>query len=264
MGVIRTDKWMIDSYDDPINLCKRLRPLFNYEDASSIHEFLIQHGMYRNPEDDGLSKINDFQKREIWRNVQKEFRTLQSLWGGPNIPIFIFPSDSSHRKLMLDYNGKSGLAFIDKVFLFISEKNSVKEIKSLLTHEYHHVCRLSKYKKPEKKYHLLDTIILEGLAEHAVLERLGKEYLGNWTSLYTNEQLKRMWDRIILPNYDLPKHHPKHPLLLYGQRTYPQMIGYSTGFYLVQNYVREYASKTKDLFTLSSELIAQINESPYH
>lgn len=260
MGVIRTDQWLIRSYEKPLNLCKRLKTLFHHEDESFVHEFLIQHGMYRHPDEDGLSFIKDCQQKKLWHNIQKEFRNLQALWNGPDIPIFIFPSDSSHRKLMDDFNGKAGLAFHDKLFLFISEKNSEKEIKALLTHEYHHVCRLSTYKKPEKEYILLDTIILEGLAEHAVLERFGKEYIANWTSMYTDEQLKKMWRQIILPNRDLSKNHPKHHVLLYGLRLYPQMVGYCVGYYLVKQYIRKHPSKSKALLTLSSESIAQLTE----
>ncbi|WP_369010262.1 DUF2268 domain-containing putative Zn-dependent protease [Oceanobacillus alkalisoli] len=54
------------------------------------------------------------------------------------MPIFIFPSDRSNTEI----NGKSGLSFHDKLFLFISGETSLTEIKALLTHEYYHVCRL--------------------------------------------------------------------------------------------------------------------------
>ena len=61
----------------------------------------------------------------------------------------------------------------------------------MFTHEYNHVCRLSKFQKSEEDYVLLDSIILEGLAENAVRERLGEEFLATWTSYYSNEELKK-------------------------------------------------------------------------
>src|SRR5699024_2978860 len=105
-------------------------------------------------------------------------------WNGPNIPIFILPSDQHNRKLQRELSGKSGLTFQDKLFLFISEDTSESELKSLFTHEYNHVCRLSQYPK-EEDYTLLDTIILEGLAENAVRERFGDQATANWTRHYS-------------------------------------------------------------------------------
>lgn len=96
---------------------------------------------------------------------------------------------------MRDQNGKSGLAFKDKLFLFLSDQNSDNEIRALLVHEYNHVCRLAKNGKQEENYVLLDSIILEGLAENAVRELVGEEYLAKWTSYYTEGQLNQMWKK---------------------------------------------------------------------
>lgn len=146
------------------------------------------------------------------------------MWGGPNIPVFIFPSDTKNRKLQEDFNGKTGLAFKDKLFLFISKDNSVEEIRALFTHEYNHVCRLSKFKKSEEIYVLLDTIILEGLAENAVSESLGEGLTATWTTYYSNEDLEEMWDNIIKPNMHTLRSDHKHQEILYGLRSYPKRL----------------------------------------
>lgn len=111
----------------------------------------------------------------------------------------------SNPKIMRDQNGKSGLAFKDKLFLFLSDQNSDNEIRALFVHEYNHVCRLAKNDKQEENYILLDSIILEGLAENAVRELVGEEYLAKWTSYYTEGQLNQMWKKIIYPNSNIPK-----------------------------------------------------------
>ncbi|MDI5790224.1 DUF2268 domain-containing putative Zn-dependent protease [Bacillus licheniformis] len=69
--------------------------------------------------------------------------------------------------MRVEFGSKSGLAFSDKLFCFIG-RSSRSSISAIMTHEYNHVCRLENMPKEEKKMTLLDTIILEGLAEYAV------------------------------------------------------------------------------------------------
>jgi uncharacterized protein YjaZ len=257
MGVIRTDKWLHDSYHKPIEICEKLIEHFEDASASEIYNYLTQYGMYH-PLRNGNKVVKKLQKNKVWEIVQEENLRLQKMWEGPNIPIFIFPSDIDNRKLKQDFNGKSGLAFKDKLLLFISEDNLEKEIRALFTHEYNHVCRLSKYPKDEDDYVLLDTIILEGLAENAVRERMGEEFLATWTSYYSNEELKKMWNSIVFPNRNILKSDIKHQNILYGLRFYPKMAGYSVGYYLVKNYLEATNKTSKDLLNINPDYIAQI------
>lgn len=257
MGVIRTDKWLQDSYHQPIEICEKLKEHFNGALAYEIYDHLTQHGMYQ-PFKNGHEVVYQLQNNKVWEIVQEEKQRLQKGWEGPNIPIFIFPSDKYNRKLKQDYNGKSGLAFKDKLFLFLSEDNTEKELRALITHEYNHVCRLSKFQKREEDYVLLDSIILEGLAENAVRERLGEEFLASWTSYYSSEELKKMWKSLVLPNRNIPKNDHKHQSLFYGLRSYPKMVGYCVGYYLVKNYIEATNKKGKDLLTIQTEHIAQL------
>src|SRR5699024_11807494 len=98
----------------------------------------------------------------------------------------------------------SPLSFNDNLFLFVTTYNTSKEISVLLTHEYHHVCRLSKFQKSEADYVLLDTIILEALAENAVRERLGEHYVAPWTTYYTTDELEAMWNEIVVTKHKIP------------------------------------------------------------
>ncbi|MBP1968471.1 uncharacterized protein YjaZ [Virgibacillus natechei] len=259
MGVIRTDKWLMDSYDKPIDICENLEKYFDGASASEIYNYLLSHGMYRQPSRNGNNEIVDHLKeKKVWHIVQDESQKLRKLWSGPNIPIFIFPSDTSNRKLKQDFNGKSGLAFKNKLFLFISNENKEEEIRALFAHEYNHICRLSKFKKSEKDYVLLDTIILEGLAENAVREKFGEEYLANWTAYYSNEELKKLFNHLILPKKDVHNQERKHQEILYGLRFYPKMVGYSVGYYLVKKYIDENNTLSKDLLSFPTSKIAQI------
>ncbi len=251
MGVIRTDKWLLEAYDQPIEICEKLSVFFDGAYASEIYDYLSLHGMYT-PLTTRKERILKLQMNYVWELVQNEVQILQNSWKGPDIPIFIFPSDISNQILNVEFNGKSGLSFKDKLFLFISEENTEAEIRALLTHEYNHVCRLVYYLKHEKDYTLLDTIILEGLAEIAVHERFGEDFLASWTSLYSDKELLNMWEKLMIPNHSILKTDHKHHELLYGSTTYPKMAGYSVGYFLVKEYMKINHFTSKDLLSTES------------
>lgn len=235
---MQTDKWLLDTYDDPIALCEMIRKYFDDDvSPSEIYHHLMSHGMYRVPLINGREVIKKLQHNKVWSIVKQEAQQLQQLWKGPDIPIFIFPSDANNQNLKQNFNGKSGVAFTNKLFLFISEDNTENEIRALFTHEYNHICRLAHFSKDEKDYVLLDAILLEGLAEHAVKERLGEKYTSSWTSYYSKEELENMWAKTVITYKDLPRNHRRHQDILYGLRFYPKMLGYCTGYYLVQKYI---------------------------
>lgn len=255
MSVVRTDDWLVKYWDEPQLLSEKLLPYFNQQDmsASVIYQYLILHGMYEHPLRNGEEIIKSLIRKNVWKKVNEEFSRLQKLWDGPNIPIFIFPANVNHVALRKEFNGKSGVAFKDKLFLFISEMNSFEDIKALLIHEYNHVCRLMNYPSKEEDYTLLDTIILEGLAENAVEEQLGKEFLAKWTLYYSEPKLKHMWQKIILPRSQLTKKHQNFEDLLYGKGYYPKMLGYCVGYYLVKKYKEKHQYSSKKLLHVPSE-----------
>jgi uncharacterized protein YjaZ len=257
MGVIRTDTWLHDFDHKPIEICEKLKEYFEDALAFEIYDHLTLHGMYL-PFMNGHEVVKPFQKNKVWEIVQEENLRLQKEWGGPNIPIFIFPADKNNQQLKQNFNGKSGLAYKDKLFLFLPEDITKKELRALFTHEYNHVCRLFKLQNREEDDVLLDSIILEGLAENAVRERLGEECLAAWTSYYSNEDLKKMWNQFVLPNKKIRKHHPNYPKIIYGLQSYPKMAGYCVGYYLVQNYVKDTSQTSKQLLDMKADMIAQI------
>ena len=260
MTVIRTDSWLLDSYDIPRVEATTLEFYFNGAYASEIYDHLSLHGMYQ-PFKNGSKHVNSLQEKNAWGVIQEEERKLQKTWDGPNVPIFIFPSNINNRRIKRDFNGKSGLAFKDKLFLFISADNTVPELKALLTHEYNHVCRLTKFHKKEADYELLDTIILEGLAENAVRESLGEELVSTWTSYYSNEELDKMWENMVYPYRNSLKTDRKHHDVLFGLGPYPKMTGYCVGYYLVKNYLEATNVASKALLQIESTTIAQIKKT---
>ena len=73
-----------------------------------------------------------------------------------------------------EFNGRAGVAFTDKLFVFMTSHTSDEEMLAVLTHEYHHVCRLKAINQSDETITLLDAMMMEGLAERAVEEYCGK------------------------------------------------------------------------------------------
>lgn len=249
VAVIRTDQWLKESHANPMEVCKKLTSFFpKGATAHDIFEYLMMHGMYRSTSKNILERL----PKNVWETVEKEYGVLQKQWNGPKVPIFVFPADGANSKIKREFNGKSGLAFKDKLFLFFSPHNTQSEIKAVLTHEYNHVCRLKKLQKNEANFTLLDTVILEGIAENAVREQCGSANLVGWTKYYTDEELRKIVKQLIIPNRNMKRNERKHNDLLYGKGFYPKMAGYCAGYYLVRNYLESHKLRIKDIFALDS------------
>src|SRR5699024_9033224 len=99
MSIVRTDKWLDKHYDKPAGLCEKLRKYFHGTHAEVIHTARVQHGMYRYPVTNGAQLMTRLRENNVWETVQKEENQLQPLWDGPDIPVFIFPADTTNRQL---------------------------------------------------------------------------------------------------------------------------------------------------------------------
>lgn len=252
MSVVDTVEWLkkASSHQD---IYKKLARYFTNMTDGEIAKYLQTFGMYNHSTN--IDKwIERVEKDHILRYVKQLEVTLKEEWGGPDVPIFIFPCEQTNRKIEFEYYGRTGLAFHNKLFLFLSTGVKKTHIKSLLIHEYHHVSRLAAVSKKENSFTIIDTMIMEGLAENAVREKLGdEEALASWTKRYTDQQCERFLDRIILPNKEITRDNPKFSQLMFGTGLYPSMLGYSVGYYLVKKYMDDTNKNTKQLLAIDAD-----------
>ena len=252
MSVIDTISWMKEK-SNLLDICERLKVYFNDVSVVEIAKYLHMYGLYKNKQETD-SWIANMEKANILAYIKGEERKLKKEWNGPNIPIFILPSDETNRKINLDYKGRSGLAFKNKLFLFLSTSTEKKDIKSLFIHEYHHVCRLAEIKRKEKDFTIIDSVIMEGLAENAVREKLGESAVATWTNLYTDIQCERFYNRILKPNRELTRNDHKFTQIMFGTGFYPTMLGYALGYYIVREYMLKTGKNTKELLGSASDI----------
>lgn len=253
-GVIQTAEWMRTYYQEPEKICEKLTKYIPLQ-KETLYRFLVSKGMFR-PVVGGEQEIDILQRERVWEQLAVEYKKLQQWLKGPDIPVFILLSDTHNRTVQREYNGKAGLAMRNVLFLFVSSQNSIAELKALLTHEYHHICRIHASKREEEAYTILDTMVMEGLAEHAVYERHGESYYAPWVSYYEKEEAIMYWRRFIQDKRRIQRGTREHDILLNGRGLfYPKMLGYAVGFHIVKDCVERKKWNTTTLLGIDANAI---------
>jgi uncharacterized protein YjaZ len=249
MGIIRTDQWLQKEFDRPERICERLAPYFKTQSAHKVYKELLNFGMYQ-PSRLSWYSYEKMVDDEMWSTMNKIYQSYSQKWSGPDIPVFLFPLDQNGGFFRKAERTKSGVSFRDKMFLFLSPDVDEKEAEALFVHEYHHICRLNKLKGNVHEYSLLDSIVIEGLAEYAVLKNCGKNYLADWCTMYSERQIGQFWERFLKKNLSVTKKESLHDELLYGHGRYPKLVGYAAGFSIVSEYYKDHSYSIKKSFIL--------------
>ncbi len=253
MGVKNTREWLEEYNCSPLEFCSRMTSYFGDISDKELYAYLRNFGMYTS-ESKAESDLAVLIEEKVWRDIDRLFKTYKRKWKGVDIPIFIIP----HRRQGFFSRGhhKSGLAFPDKLVLFLSPHMMKEDQEALFVHEYHHVCRLNAKKKRIDEYTVADSCILEGLAEYAVQSLMGEKYLAPWTRQYPANFLDKFWDAAYEQHLQVNRKNKLHDAIIYG-KGYPSMIGYCMGYYLVDLYAEAHPFSIEESFRLSSERIIE-------
>ncbi|MBT2689039.1 hypothetical protein J7I93_12670 [Bacillus sp. ISL-47] len=206
--------------------------------------------MYK-PDRNSQNTFRELREKDAWRLVEKIYLKYKHKWAGPDIDVYIFPAAAGG--LFSRKAGKSGVSFKNMLFLFLTPDLDEKELEALFVHEYHHSCRINSQRKSLEEYTLLDSIILEGLAEHSVEMYVGKEYRGKWCTLYSNEEIRHLWEKVLKDHLKMRKEERLHQKLLYGESPYPELLGYAVGYEIIREYREKKSFSTKLSFIAPSE-----------
>ena len=246
MGVVETYDWL-EKAESPRDIEEKILSHLHISDNGFLGK-LYQHG---------LTKFNRFSRaifiemkeKKVWEKVDSYLQKYMKLWKGPNVPVFIFPARGS----LFTISRKSGVAFHKALFLFVPSEISEKELEVIFVHEYHHVCRLH-FMNHLNDSTLLDTVIMEGLAEKAVEEYCGKNYVAPWTTSIYDSDLKELIKKVYIPNFKIKKKDTKHDAFVYGLNGIPRMAGYAVGYHLVGGYAKKEKVNTVQMLSLSSDV----------
>ncbi|WP_026675393.1 DUF2268 domain-containing protein [Alkalihalobacterium bogoriense] len=272
MGVVNTNKWL-QQYCQSVKKANTreqqfkaqcdmlIKPMIEqnvfkeHPHPIELHQYLLGQGLFH-PDVDIVNTIEKFEEKRVWEIVERQFRYLKKKWHGPDVHIFIFPVEERNEMIMKHLGKKMGIGFTEKIILFLSATTTKKEIEALVTHEYHHVCRLRFEKNDESELTLLDSLLIEGLAEKAVEEELGKEMNAIWTSIYTDDVLVYWWDYLFKARLTV-KGRKNHNPYLFGHRGlgWPQWIGYALGYAIVDECAKRDEKNSKELLGMSAKEI---------
>ncbi|MBP2241162.1 uncharacterized protein YjaZ [Cytobacillus eiseniae] len=252
MGVIRTDEWLDKNFADPLKICEELKESFGNDERKNIYQYLLKFGMYK-PNNQTYRDFQKLKEMNMWECVEEIFTKYQKKWKGPNIPVYIFPIMATNGLFQKSSFKKAGLAFIDKLFLFLSPIEDEREIEALLVHEYHHTCRLNKQGEKVADFTLMDSLILEGLAEHAVKLYCGEKYLAEWCNYYSRKETQQFWEERLQNKLDVKKRDKLHDEILFGMNGYPKLMGYAVGYELISMFNKKNKLTIRESFFMESK-----------
>jgi uncharacterized protein YjaZ len=270
MGVVRTDKWLkryvvqwpkAQVAGEKFELQQKLiisllKDAFHTDHLDELQQQLLGQGLFL-PTDDIEPSYRALQDRAIWHLVHKQYTELREKWKGPNVPIYLFPVNTANPTIREQLGMKMGVSYRDKIVLFIGEMTSDQDVQALVTHEYHHCCRLTQLKLYEGTMTLLESMVMEGLAEKAVAEEVGRDALAIWTSRYDKADLHSLW--ALLLEQRMMKGRDRHyPYLFGGVGGIPEWAGYYLGYRIVDQAMKNDPTlTTTSMMKMEAEEILQ-------
>ncbi|MEC1177930.1 DUF2268 domain-containing putative Zn-dependent protease [Metasolibacillus meyeri] len=227
-------------------LCAPLQKLFPWASKEAIQYELLSNGLFQPFEWQQAEQL--LQNIEIWSILEQEYERLRTLWHGPDVEIYILP-------ITMGASKKNGIVYRNGLFLFVSEGLHVEELRALLAHEYNHICRLHYLNREPSQLTLQDSLIIEGLAECAVEELYGEQWLLPWTKRYTVGQVLPIWEKYFTPALQLVDVEKHQPFLFGNYENLPSWIGYCIGYRIVKSFQETNDLTAVQLLHMPTEII---------
>lgn len=169
-------------------------------------------------------------------NLTKEtLNKIKNILGKRKILIYIFPTDSYFIAKNMD--GSSGFLVwrnIIHIYLYPKKRWEIN-FKSTLLHELAH-CMQNYY---SYNMTLFEHLIADGLAEHFQKEILHKKR-DPWTKAISKKEAKKIFKKLKSKlNKTINEDPSIHFRLFFGNKDFPIWTGYTIGYYLVEDYLKQ-------------------------
>ena len=102
---------------------------------------------------------------------------------------------------------------------------------------------------------LLDSLILEGLAEDAVKDLYGERWIAPWLQSYSEKELLALWEHHFYRIYNSKE---SNNIIHFYTGALPPWIGYCIGYKIVQSYKMNHSCQ-HPLFISSQDLLTGSN-----
>ena len=203
--------------------------------------------------------------REIESDVRQVMSRVQALIPAYDLTIHVALSDASTKSSIVPQIGVGGHPVgTDAVWMYMDPGNPNFKPQSVgwgLPHEIHHAIRL---RMPGWHWSLLESMVMEGLADHFLVEVVGGEP-GPWDRSLTEEQIHEQLIRVKpllrlnVASYPAFVETYEKPWLFgrSGTDPIPHWTGYTLGWRIVENYLRAHPdARASTLVQTSSKVIA--------
>lgn len=203
---------------------------------------------------------------EIEYEIRQVMSSIQALIPANDLTIYIVLCDTTNVGNIIPFMGIGGHPMgTDAVRMYIQPENpnfKAKYVAWGLPHEIHHVIRM---RKPGWHWSLLECIVMEGLADHFLVEVTGSE-AGPWTRALSEEDIEnflikfRSHMHTTTESWDEFEANHLTPWLFgrSGSDSIPSFTGYSLGWRIVENYINAHPEASgSSLLYVSSEVIAE-------
>lgn len=268
MGVVRTDKWLyaylLKSLELPTvqermawqqqTIVEPLSDIFQTTDVAGLHYYLLQIGLFH-PSQNLSDEIDLWKDVHPWSIIQNQLIHLKQKWNGPDVKVYVLPINRESSVEIEKLGGKTGISLPNAIILFISPTLTEDDLRALLTHEYHHICRLSETNQTEESMTFLESMVMEGLAELAVREEIGPHACAIWTKYHDENWNPDWFERWINANLFVVGRNKYHYLLYGDKKTgIPIWLGYYTGYKIVESATLS-SDTAKKLITENAEVL---------
>lgn len=206
-------------------------PISNYCLQDGEYVFLLGDIRNKVPEDlDSLEKVLEDKNKlnEVREIIKSALINSSSILKGPNTNVCVLPSSSDREVAFTVGTGKIIILYNPKLY------RSMNELAGTVAHEYHHSVWTKEFFNRHTPFKLIDHMIFEGKALYfQELVYPGSTYIPDYSNKHmelrneVNETLHTMNGEYIRR-------------VMFGDSKFPYAFGYSEGYQLVANYLKQH------------------------
>lgn len=183
-----------------------------------------------------MKKKSEFKvnKKEISVTIKQSLKKCSKFLASKGTIIFVFPCFNLFvKEKMFGVNGFTPCANTFHVFLY-TQKYNKKMFQKMIAHEFNHSVFMDYHNLIYTQLTLLDSLILEGLAQNFV-ESLFREP-GPWAKAIPLKECKEVFSRVE-KSINSKDYHIYSELFFEGKK-YPLWAGYSLGYQIVKSFLK--------------------------
>jgi len=205
-----------------------------YLDEESLKKAIVEY--LGDADINQYKKLSEEQEKKIKTKIEKIVFDSNKILSVPiKNYILIFPYLPTEKDK--DFGGVMGVApYSCVIHLYISPDNwSSESLSNTITHELNHTIFYYNHFDNFANYSLIETILMEGLAENFREKVLDNKKPAPWSIALNKEKAFKELESLKL--LLISKDKNLHKDVLFGNEKYKKWTGYSVGYWLVKDFI---------------------------